>query len=160
MCEIDKKKAFQISRQKSSLLQVQKTISKYMARSLSSIYALQTSLNFEKGGKIATNLFQLYEYCRAQIIQAFCVNDYTNLKKARAALDEIIISSVPKYDEKDLKSVNRSGAADDFSEESDKNVEKSRNVIEKSIEIMKICGVTVGGGGQPLNRYRYHAGAR
>ena len=52
-----------------------------MARSLSSIYALQTSLNFEKGGKIAINLFQLYEYCRAQIIQAFCINDYTNLKK-------------------------------------------------------------------------------
>ena len=35
-------------------------------------------------------------------------------------IDEIIISSVPKYDEKDLKSVNRSGAADDFSEKSDK----------------------------------------
>ena len=34
-------------------------------------------------------------------------------------IDEIIISSVPKYDEKDLKSVNRSGAADDFSEEKD-----------------------------------------
>ena len=92
MCEIDKKKAFQISRHKSSLLQVQKTISKYMARSLSSIYALQTSLNFEKGGKIATNLFQLYEYCRAQIINAFCINDYTNLKKAREALDQIIIA--------------------------------------------------------------------
>ena len=30
MCEIDKKKAFQISRQKSSLLQVHKSISKYI----------------------------------------------------------------------------------------------------------------------------------
>ena len=52
MCEIDKKKAFQISRHKSSLLQVQKTISKYMARSLSSIYALQTSLILKKAVKL------------------------------------------------------------------------------------------------------------
>ena len=52
-----------------------------MARSLSSIYALQTSLNFEKGGKIATNLFQLYEYCSTNHT-SICVNDYTNLKKA------------------------------------------------------------------------------
>ena len=48
-------------------------------------------------------------------------------------IDEIIISSVPKYDEKDLKSVNRSGAADDFSEESDKDLEKSlQPVVKKS----------------------------
>ena len=45
-------------------------------------------------------------------------------------IDEIIISSVPKYDEKDLKSVNRSGAADDFSKESDKDVEKSPHNID------------------------------
>ena len=40
-------------------------------------------------------------------------------------IDEIIISSVPNYDEKDLKSVNRSGAADDISEDADKDSEKS-----------------------------------
>ena len=49
-------------------------------------------------------------------------------------IDEIIISSVPKYDEKDLKSVNRSGAADDFSEESDKDVEKSLQPVIKKIK--------------------------
>ena len=61
---------------------------------------LKSSLSSNKGNydnqiknlEIANNLFQLYEYCRAQIIQAFCINDYTNLKKARAALDEIIIA--------------------------------------------------------------------
>ena len=53
-------------------------------------------------------------------------------------IDEIIISSVPKYDEKDLKSVNRSGAADDFSEESDKNVEKSLQPVIKKIK--KVLG--------------------
>ncbi len=53
-------------------------------------------------------------------------------------IDEIIISSVPKYDEKDLKSVNKSGAADDFSEESDKDVEKSLKPVMKKIK--KILG--------------------
>ena len=53
-------------------------------------------------------------------------------------IDEIIISSVPKYDEKDLKSVNRSGAADDFSEESDKDVEKSLQPVIKKIK--KVLG--------------------
>ena len=53
-------------------------------------------------------------------------------------IDEIIISSVPKYDEKDLKSVNRSGAADDFSEKSDKDVEKSLQPVLKKIK--KVLG--------------------
>ena len=53
-------------------------------------------------------------------------------------IDEIIISSVPKYDEKDLKSVNRSGAADDFSEESDKDTEKSLQPVVKKIK--KVLG--------------------
>ena len=53
-------------------------------------------------------------------------------------IDEIIISSVPKYDEKDLKSVNRSGAADDFSEESDKDTEKSLQPVLKKIK--KVLG--------------------
>ena len=53
-------------------------------------------------------------------------------------IDEIIISSVPKYDEKDLKSVNRSGAADDFSEKSDKDVEKSLKPVVKKIK--KVLG--------------------
>ena len=53
-------------------------------------------------------------------------------------IDEIIISSVPKYEEKDLKSVNRSGAADDFSEESDKDTEKSLQPVIKKMK--KVLG--------------------
>ncbi len=49
-------------------------------------------------------------------------------------IDEIIISSVPKYDEKDLKSVNRSGTSDDFSEESDKDAEKSLKPVLKKMK--------------------------
>ena len=53
-------------------------------------------------------------------------------------IDEIIISSVPKYDEKDLKSVNRSGAADDISEDADKDSEKSTKPVLKKIK--KVLG--------------------
>jgi len=49
-------------------------------------------------------------------------------------IDEIIISSVPKYDEKELKSINRSGAADDFSEKKDKDKEKSLKPVLKKIK--------------------------
>ena len=42
--------------------------SKHFARALTIIYALQSSLDFEKGESIATNLFQLYEFARQQLI--------------------------------------------------------------------------------------------
>jgi flagellar protein FliS len=43
--------------------------SKHFSRALSMIYALQTSLDFEKGGDIANNLFQLYEFSRVKLIE-------------------------------------------------------------------------------------------
>ncbi len=42
--------------------------SKHFARSLTIIYGLQSSLDFEKGGPIAENLFQLYEFARQKLI--------------------------------------------------------------------------------------------
>ena len=53
-------------------------------------------------------------------------------------IDEIIINSVPKFDEKDLKSVNRSGAADDFSDDVDKESEKSTKPVLKKMK--KVLG--------------------
>jgi flagellar protein FliS len=38
------------------------------AKSLTIIYSLQTSLDFEKGGEISNNLFRIYEYSRQQLI--------------------------------------------------------------------------------------------
>ena len=43
--------------------------SRQFSRSLTIIYALQTSLNFEEGGDIANNLFQLYEFGRVKLIE-------------------------------------------------------------------------------------------
>ena len=88
--EIDKKKAFKISRQFENLKETQKTISKYFVKCLTTIYLLQTSLDFEKGGKIATNLFQLYEFCRLQVIDAFRNNKNDGLKKSYDALSQIV----------------------------------------------------------------------
>ena len=45
--------------------------SKNLSKSLSIIYGLQTSLDFDKALEIANNLFQLYEYCRHEIIRGF-----------------------------------------------------------------------------------------
>ena len=56
-------------------------------------------------------------------------------------IDEIIITSIPKYDEKELKSVNRSGAADELSEDTDKKSEKELKPVIKKIK--KILGEKV-----------------
>ena len=88
--ELNKKKAFTISKQFQNIKSVQNSISKYVVRCLTTIYALQTSLDFEKGGNISTNLFQIYEFCRLEIINAFSKNESVGLKKAYDALREII----------------------------------------------------------------------
>ena len=45
--------------------------SKNLSKALSIIYGLQTSLDFDKALEISNNLFQLYEYCRHEIIKGF-----------------------------------------------------------------------------------------
>ena len=50
----------------------------------------QNSLDFDKGGSISINLFQLYEFCRCQIIKSFTNNENKKLKKAYDALNIII----------------------------------------------------------------------
>ncbi len=88
--EIDKKKSFVMSKQRHLIIDTQKNIQRYVSKSITSIYSLQVSLDFEKGGDISTNLFQLYEFCRKQIIKAFAENDNSGLKKSLDALNEII----------------------------------------------------------------------
>ena len=88
--DIEKKKQLEIKQQSGDLLSLQKLISKNVTRSLTTIYSLQTSLDFEKGGKIATGLFQLYEYCRVQIISGFTKTINDGIIKAKKALDQII----------------------------------------------------------------------
>ena len=88
--DIEKKKQLDIKQQSGDLLSLQKSISKNVTRSLTTIYSLQTSLDFDKGGKIATGLFQLYEYCRVQIISGSTKSINDGIIKAKKALDQIL----------------------------------------------------------------------
>jgi flagellar protein FliS len=63
--------------------------SKHFARALTIIYALQSSLDFEKGGDIANNLFQLYEYARQKLISDLGKGGVTDTPSAIDALREI-----------------------------------------------------------------------
>ena len=63
--------------------------SKHFARALSIIYAMQSSLDFEKGESIATNLFQLYEFARQQLIADLTKGKADGTPKAIDALQEI-----------------------------------------------------------------------
>ena len=69
-----------------------KTKSKSFSRIITSIAVLTSSLDFENGGAIATNLFQLYEFCRLQIIEAFRHNNSDGLKKSYDALSQIVLA--------------------------------------------------------------------
>jgi len=42
-----------------------------MTLALSSLYLLQSSLDFEQGGEIAPALFRVYEFCREKVVTAF-----------------------------------------------------------------------------------------
>lgn len=63
--------------------------SKHFARALTIIYALQSSLDFEKGESVATNLFQLYEFARQQMIADLGKGIAEGTPKAMQALSEI-----------------------------------------------------------------------
>jgi flagellar secretion chaperone FliS len=88
--DIEKKEKYVSDKNDNELIAVQKSISKNVSRSLTTIYSLQTSLDFDKGGKIATGLFQLYEYCRLQIISGFTKSVNKGIIKAKLALDQIL----------------------------------------------------------------------
>lgn len=62
---------------------------KHFSKALVIIYTLQTSLDFDSGGNLANKLFQLYEYCRQQLINDFRKKINDGIKKAINALDEI-----------------------------------------------------------------------
>ena len=60
-----------------------------MSRSLTIIYALQSSLNFEEGGEIAENLFRLYEYARQRVLASSKSENPEDLEGIIGSLSEI-----------------------------------------------------------------------
>ena len=65
---------------------------KHFTKSLTAIYALQTSLNFDSNNKIAINLFQIYEYCRQQLIKGYSKKVVKDIIKAANAIKNILSS--------------------------------------------------------------------
>ncbi len=64
--------------------------SKSFSRSLKAIYILQSSLDMDAGGKIAQNLYELYEYCRITIIKSFTKQDHEKIKSLEPIISEIL----------------------------------------------------------------------
>ena len=64
--------------------------SKNLSKSLSIIYGLQTSLDFDKALEISNNLFQLYEYCRHEIIKGFSKKFEDGILKAIDVIKQIM----------------------------------------------------------------------
>ena len=69
---------------------------KYFSRSLVIIYTLQTTLDFEKGQTLAAKLFQIYEFCRQQLIKCFREQVVDGTKKAINALEDIFSTNMVK----------------------------------------------------------------
>ena len=77
--------------------------SKNLSKSLSIIYGLQTSLDFDKAQEIANNLFQLYEYCRQEIIKGFSQKIEDGIIKAIDIIKQIMEGweEIPSLERKD-----------------------------------------------------------
>lgn len=60
------------------------------SKAFTAIYILQTSLDFEKGGEIAKNLFKIYEYCRAQVQRALKLDPKAELGACVKVIDDMI----------------------------------------------------------------------
>jgi flagellar protein FliS len=64
--------------------------SKSFSKSITAIYILQSSLDFEKGGEIAANLYNLYEFCKSGIMKGFTKRDSQLIYDAIPPIDEIL----------------------------------------------------------------------
>ena len=65
---------------------------KHFTKSLTAIYALQTSLNFDSENNIAIKLYQIYEYCRQQLIKGYSKKVVDDIMKAANAIKNILVS--------------------------------------------------------------------
>ncbi len=60
------------------------------SKSLTAIYILQSSLNFEEGKEIAENLFNIYEFCKSSILKGFTQKNSKMVYDAIPPVEEIL----------------------------------------------------------------------
>ena len=64
--------------------------SQSFSKSLTAIYILQSSLDFEEGKEIAENLYSIYEFCKNGIMKGFTKKDSKLVYEAIPPVDEIL----------------------------------------------------------------------
>ena len=64
--------------------------SQSFSKSLTAIYILQSSLNFDEGKEIAENLYRIYEFCKDGIMRGFTKRDPKLIYNAIPPIDEIL----------------------------------------------------------------------
>ncbi len=64
--------------------------SQSFSKSLTAIYILQSSLNFEEGREIAENLYRIYEFCKDSIMKGFSKQDSKLIYDAVPPISEIL----------------------------------------------------------------------
>ena len=60
------------------------------SESLTAIYILQSSLNFDEGSEIAENLYRIYEFAKDGIMKGFTKRDSKLIYDAIPPIDEIL----------------------------------------------------------------------
>ena len=64
--------------------------SRSFSKCLTAIYILQSSLDFEKGGDIADNLYNIYEFCKGGVMKGFTKKDSKLIYDSIPPIDEIL----------------------------------------------------------------------
>ncbi len=64
--------------------------SQSFSKSLTAIYILQSSLNFDEGKEIAENLYRIYEFCKDGIMKGFTKKNSKLVYDAIPPIDEIL----------------------------------------------------------------------
>ncbi len=64
--------------------------SQSFSKSLTAIYILQSSLNFEDGNEIAENLYKIYEFCKDGVMKGFTKRDSKFVYEAIPPIGEIL----------------------------------------------------------------------
>ena len=64
--------------------------SQSFSKSLTAIYILQSSLNFNEGKEIAENLFRIYEFCKEGVMNGFTKKDSKLVYEAIPPINEIL----------------------------------------------------------------------
>lgn len=60
------------------------------SKCITAIYILQSSLDFENGGDIANNLYNIYEFCKNGVMKGFTKRDSKLIYDAIPPIDEIL----------------------------------------------------------------------